>query len=556
MDSTLTVETIKEKNHLFKPLHKQDQLNNRDSIYWIKVQLNKNMNSSRYMVTYAGYTFDQSSFKKEQFLNRYKHKRDNILTYSFYFDSKKDSKTYYFRVMDTFDKNQESFFSIQRYGQYYQDSLVKPDSKILFIVFGLISGLMLMVSIYNIAIYFYTKEKSFLYYSLMQFCLVFAIIYELGIIRLDMFVYYLTAMLSSFFGTLFMRSFFDTPISLPKIDKFLDFYIFLVFLDFIHLLLYNYSVLSRFGLYSIFGITAIFIGILRLKQGFVPAKFFLFGWIILITSIFMTEHGGDIYGISPFLLGPPLEAVFLAIALAYKLKLSLDEKEEQKGMLIHQSKLASMGEMIGNIAHQWKQPLTYLSYNFMNLREASKRNLLDEVYLNKKLDKADTQLEFMSQTIDNFRDFYLPNKTKELFSVETATLETLEIMDYQFKQHNIKIIMEIKENIEIESYKNEYKQVLLNLLTNAKDIFLQRATTSPTITISLNKNYISILDNGGGIPKEILHRIYEPYFTTKKGNSGIGLYMSKMIIEKDINGELMVENYLNGVLFKIIFQNE
>jgi len=213
----------------------------------------------------------------------------------------------------------------------------------------------------------------------------------------------------------------------------------------------------------------------------------------------------------------------LSMALAYSWKLMQKEKQEQQELLVHQSKLASMGELIGNIAHQWKQPLTYLSYNFMNLRAVSKQDLLNDEYLNKKLDKADAQLLFMSQTIDNFKDFYLPNKQKEKFSIEQASLETLEIVSYEFEQKKIEVILDVQEDIVLESYKNEYKQVLLNLLTNAKDIFLKREVISPKITITINKNCISVLDNAGGIPKEILPRIYEPYFTTKKGNSGIGL---------------------------------
>jgi signal transduction histidine kinase len=311
--------------------------------------------------------------------------------------------------------------------------------------------------------------------------------------------------------------------------------------------------MSYFGLYSIFGIIYFILGYLRFKQGFLPAKFFLLGWSLLVFSIFLTEHVGDIYGISPFLFGPPLESILLSLALAYRLKLILDEKQEQQELLVHQSKLASMGEMIGNIAHQWKQPLTYLSYNFMNLREASKRDLLDDDYLKKKLDKADVQLEFMSKTIDSFRDFYLLNKEKELFSLEKASLETVEIMSYQFKQHRIEVEIDVKVDSEMKLYKNQYKQVLLNLLTNAKDVFIQRDIEHPKIIITIDKNIISVLDNAGGIPTEIINRIYEPYFTTKKEGSGIGLYMSKMIIEKDMGGRLMVENYLEGALFKIIF---
>lgn len=231
--------------------------------------------------------------------------------------------------------------------------------------------------------------------------------------------------------------------------------------------------------------------------------------------------------------------------------MSLDEKQEQQDLLVHQSKLASMGEMIGNIAHQWKQPLTYLSYNFMNLREASSRNLLDDNYLKKKLDKAELQLAFMSQTIDNFKDFYLPNKTKESFSIEEASLETVEIISYELENKKIEVEVKVVNDFTLNSYKNEYKQVFLNLLTNAKDVLLIRKTVRPKITISIEKNSVSVADNAGGIKAEVLEKIYEPYFTTKKGNSGIGLYMSKMIVEQDLNGILSVDNSKEGAVFKI-----
>ena len=377
--------------------------------------------------------------------------------------------------------------------------------------------------------------------------------YTLGIFRISMLLFYILALLSGLLGIFFIRSFFNIDKFFPKIEIILRLFMVFIFLDFIHLYINGYSILSQYGLFSIFGSISLLVAYLRLRVGFVPAKFFLIGWSFLGLSIFITEHLGLLFGISPLLFGPPIEAIFLGIALAYKLKLSLDEKKEQQELLVHQSKLASMGEMIGNIAHQWKQPLTYLSYNFMNLREVSKRQLLDDTYLNKKLDKADIQLEFMSKTIDSFRDFYLPNKEKELFSLEKATLETVEIMSHQFKQHQIEVKIDVNVDSELKLYKNQYKQVLLNLLTNATDVFIQREIESPKIIITIDKHTISILDNAGGIPKEIMNHIYKPYFTTKKGGSGIGLYMSKMILEKDMDAQLMVENYLEGALFKICF---
>jgi len=550
MDNTLTLEDIKTKKKFFKALTRQSQLEDRDATYWLKIEFNSNISSGKYLASYSGYDFDFSSFSKNQQLTKYVSNQKSV--FSFEYDKDIDSKEYYFKLINSM-KYVKPSLEIENFSVYYKDAFLKPDSPYFFLLFGIIMGIIFMVTIYNFSVFYYTRDISFLYYSLMELLMLVMLVYQIGIVSLDILLFNASSLISGFFATLFMRSFLETKTYLPKLDKTLQLYLLLILFDLVFLAINHYSLVMNFALYSIFGVIYFIVGFLRLKEGFTPAKFFLLGWSMLVISIFYTERVGNLFGMSPLLFGSPLEAIFLAIGLAYKLKLELNEKKQQQELLVHQSKLASMGEMIGNIAHQWKQPLTYLSYNFMNLRAVSKRNLLNDEYLNKKLDKADAQLLFMSQTIENFKDFYLPNKQKEKFSIEQASLETLEIVSYEFEQKKIEVIFDVKEDIVLESYKNEYKQVLLNLLTNAKDVFLQREVISPKITITINKNYISVLDNAGGIPKEILHRIYEPYFTTKKGNSGIGLYMSKMIVEKDMEGKLTVENSLDGALFNIYF---
>lgn len=549
-DPNLTVANIHDKQRYFQPLNIEEKLIDIGNHSWLAIKLNKNLPSGKYLITYIGCYFDLHSFNEHQNFNHYISNKVSV--FSFEYTQNSDHSIYYFRLINSFHQEAPCFV-FHDYNTYYKDVQMKPDSKEFYLLFGLFIGLILMVTIYNLSIYFFTKEVSFLHYSLMEIFMIVIMSYQLGILNIDRVNFGAVSLASSLFATLFMRSFLDTKKYLPRLHMVLNIYIFLILIDFIHLLINGYSLVSRLGLYSIFGIIYFFIGYLRLKQGFIPARFFLLGWSMLVVSIFMAEHIGDMYGISPFLFGPPLEAILLSLALAHRLKLILNEKKEQQELLVHQSKLAAMGEMIGNIAHQWKQPLNYLSYNFMNLREAQKRDLLDTQYLNKKLDKADAQLQFMSETIDNFRDFYLPNKEKNLFSIEEASRETVEIMAYQFEQHNIEIIINVTEDIKLLSYKNEYKQVLLNLLTNAKDVFLQRNISSAQIIITINKDVVSVLDNAGGIKKEILNRIYEPYFTTKEGNSGIGLYMSKMIVEKDMEGILKVENSEEGALFIIQF---
>ena len=160
----------------------------------------------------------------------------------------------------------------------------------------------------------------------------------------------------------------------------------------------------------------------------------------------------------------------------------------------------------------------------------------------------------MSDTIESFQEFYKPNREKEEFSLTEACRETLEIMSNVLEKNEIELKLMVKNDIWVLNHKNEYKQVLLNLINNAKDALLSREIESPKITICIDENFVEIEDNAGGIKKEIIKRVFEPYFTTKEGNIGIGLYMSKMIVEKKMDATLSLENSQNGVKALIIFK--
>ncbi len=430
-------------------------------------------------------------------------------------------------------------------------------SSSVYLVFsGVVIGIVFMTIFYNLAVYYYIRERTFLYYSIMQVFMLPIIVHHSKVFQWSAYYYGLFSILSSIFAILFARNFLKTETYLPKIDFILKIYLLILGLDFFSLLIQDYSYALDYDLYSSCGLLYLLMAYLRIRQGFRLAWFFLVGWGVFILSLLyvdIVKNVHDLDKVSLFLFGPPIEALLLSIALAYSWKLLQQEKIKQQELLVHQSKLASMGEMIGDIAHQWKQPLSYLSFNFMNLREVSKQHLLDDAYLNKKLDKAETQLEFMSQTIDNFKDFYLPNKVKESFSIAEATQETLEIMDYEFKKYQIKVEVNVKNDFTLNSYKNEYKQVILNLLSNAKDAFVHRATLNPKIIINIDKKEISIHDNAGGIAQERIDDIFKAYVSSKKESSGIGLYMSKIIIENNMLGSLTVSNVDEGALFRIQF---
>ncbi|MDP3021900.1 MAG: response regulator [Sulfuricurvum sp.] len=236
---------------------------------------------------------------------------------------------------------------------------------------------------------------------------------------------------------------------------------------------------------------------------------------------------------------------------------------EQQQLMFNQAKMAAMGEMIGNIAHQWRQPLNALGLMIQGIEDAHLHGELDEPYLHDMTVKSMTKIEFMSQTIDDFRNFFQPNKAKEPFDMAVAVHKTIDIIGKTLENHNIDLVLDGVEEggFMIDGYRNELQQVILNLLNNAKDALCSNdgegVGAEKWIHISIEEKkkmcVLSIEDNGGGIPESIIERIFEPYYTTKQEGkgTGVGLYMSKMIIEQNMGGRLEVSNHAQGACFSI-----
>lgn len=235
------------------------------------------------------------------------------------------------------------------------------------------------------------------------------------------------------------------------------------------------------------------------------------------------------------------------------------EKEKQEALLIQQSKMASMGEMIGAIAHQLKQPLNSIGLIVQSTNMKYKRGILNEETMKEATNKSLIQIDFMSKTIDSFRNFFKPDKEKIEFNIKNAIEDILSILSTQLKNNSIEVEFQ-GEYISIVNYENEFKQVILNLITNAKDAIIERQKKHENfngkIEISIlqeaSKVYIKVKDNGGGIKKDVLNKIFEAYFTTKgESGTGIGLHMSKMIIESDMAGKLTAYSKGDESEFKI-----
>ncbi|BCG62887.1 MAG: hypothetical protein methR_P0552 [Methyloprofundus sp.] len=236
--------------------------------------------------------------------------------------------------------------------------------------------------------------------------------------------------------------------------------------------------------------------------------------------------------------------------------LDITQKSREKDhLLIQQSKLATMGEMINNIAHQWRQPLNALSLLFGNLQDAQQFDELSSEYLDTQIKNGFKYIDKMSHTITDFRDFFSPNKPRVVFSIRDAVEDAVLLVEASFKTHNIQIELNLTQDIEVYGILNEYAQVVLNLVSNAKEAILTHKNSGMIkvdLAMQQGKVCLTVQDNGGGINNEVLNHIFEPYYSTKEGGMGIGLYMSKMIIENSLNGQIEVCNTQEGAKFSII----
>jgi len=243
--------------------------------------------------------------------------------------------------------------------------------------------------------------------------------------------------------------------------------------------------------------------------------------------------------------------------LEERVKKELEKNREKDKIMFLQSRMAQMGETIAMIAHQWRQPLNNLAILNQSLYLKYKKNTLDEKSIEKFFNSSRELITHMSKTIDDFKEFFKPDKEKDKFCLNETILHLLDLIKPEFDNLNIYIQRDCSTKVFLYGYKNEFSQAILNILNNAKDALVSNQILNKQIHINLgldDKNiYLVIRDNAGGINPDIIDKIFDPYFSTKddKNGTGLGLYMSKMIIEEHMNGEISVVNDEEGAIFII-----
>ena len=250
------------------------------------------------------------------------------------------------------------------------------------------------------------------------------------------------------------------------------------------------------------------------------------------------------------------ELLKLNLSLERRIAHEVANSRKKDLIMFQQARLASLGEMIANIAHQWRQPLASLMMIIQGLEMKMELGKLTPHIFKEKVEDATLLGENMSKTLDDFQNFFNPSRAKELFSLKKCIEHSFELSKYLLEKENIEFFIHIKEDVQLYGFYNELSHVFLNIIANSKDALSDKEykrCIEVLVKKSRNNIRINIVDNGGGIDEEILPHIFEPYYTTKYKSSGtgIGLYMSQQIIQKHMNGKIDSKN----VYYKIQDQN-
>jgi signal transduction histidine kinase len=283
----------------------------------------------------------------------------------------------------------------------------------------------------------------------------------------------------------------------------------------------------------------------------------LFAYIVLSASYRMYQSLSQAIVLKEMVEASQVELEAVNRSLESRIEKAVQKGRDQELKLLQQSRLAQMGEMISMIAHQWRQPLSAISATAMTLNIKVTMDKYDKEFFYQNISKISEFSQYLSSTIDDFRSFFKSNKNKEHFYMRQVVEGSLAIINISLQNKGIEVISQYESSVQVFSYFNELKQVCLNLLKNAEDILLQKNIQTPKIwvhTYNTDKHlFLQICDNGGGIDEAILHKIFDPYFTTKEqyDGTGLGLYMSRTIVEEHCGGKLSVKNSNQGAVFTI-----
>ena len=428
--------------------------------------------------------------------------------------------------------------------------------------FGLVYGVMFYAFLNSLIFFLYNRQISFLYYALLQLSLVLFLMnftyWSYFYVDLENYVNVLSLSidLSILFALLFNMAFLQTKKHLPIVHKIEQLFITVTLIDMLGLFIWHSSTIFAYLPPYYLLIILLISAFLMMKKGHRSAVYYFVGWSVVVGGVIIAATRMlDLSSIYIVHIIFPFETIVFSFVLGYQLIALQKRALQHEKMLMQQSKLASMGEMLANIAHQWRQPLNNIASIMMHLNAAQRHDDLTPELFNKKSQQIDEQLAFMSETVEDFRSFMVLEKKKRAFTLKPLLERSFNLAASHMTDMSVDFKLEIDADLELISYENELSHVIFNLCNNAIDVFESRKVTAPEIKMAVTSRSkwitITVQDNAGGISKKIINKIFEPYFSTKDKGMGIGLYMSKLIIKEHMGGVLSVENFDDGAKFEM-----
>lgn len=491
----------------------------------------------------TGYIKYDFTFKKDSIYNIILFQ--NIQTYN--------DEFYYFHVIDSKDYMK----NITKYQSLYDS--------------GFFIGILFVIIIYTFSSFLINKEDYNLYFSLFILCIVLLnsnfrfFIYDV-IPSYSFFILKIFLPIAVYvLFILFIKSFLNLKEYFPKINFVAN--LLLIYYGFVFIYRYLYTDSPYFiNFINIVFVVFIYAAYKKFKMGDGSAFYFMLGIIsfVLFIIIFIVSNltNNTILFNTSIQLSSSINAIFFMISIQHRIRNLYLEREKintqrlkDKEIMYMQSKLASMGEMIGNIAHQWRQPINSVSSILSNIKVQYHYNKLTEKTLDSKMNEANIQLKYMSNTIEDFLNFFSNKNKKSEYLLTDICQQALVLTRGSLKIHKIHVIEEYNDSSTVFLDSSSLIQVLIILINNSRDAFNSNKIKNPTITIAIKEHTIIFTDNAGGISSEIINKIFDPYFSTKdkKIGTGLGLYMAKQIIENTLNASIKVSTKNNSTIFTLDF---
>lgn len=586
--------TYEDKNHEYDELSilnntiKENYFKNTStyskSIFWTKIHI-KNSDKKDYLSIFrnnrAGidnieiFIFDKNkNFIKSAYLGDLRNQKDRVFlaNKSIFYLTLKPQEEYYiitkFQSLGSLDLHWD-ILSVQNYTYI---------STIEYIFWGLFAGVIIALIFYNLMMFLTLKDKVYLYYVLHAFFLLYFSYSINGLLYLfdiGINLYFITIStwfspaLMLIFLNLFAKNFFKITKEYRLLNNLFTTFIslnFIIFLIFIFAL-YDTKVLSITPVFLIIILLNIlfiaFVAIWSTKKKLEGSIFFLIGETIylssLIFTILFTLGVIETTYLNQFILPLCLllEVSFLAIALSYKISKIKKDNDKKEFLLSQEKSIFDIGKTVKNLSHQFRQPLSYISSQILYLEtlyNLNKKNQIADEFISIK-DKLNYSIDCMSQTLSLFNNFY--NESNEIIIINPS-LELKKLIDIHKEKlilNNISFTINCDDNLNIKTYKGYFSNVMTIFLDNSLESFEINKIENPTINISISRDKDKIIilfeDNGEGIKKENLNKIFEPHYTTKKGKYGLGLSIAKVMIEEKLNSKIIVKNENNKTIFII-----